>query len=36
MLKVLDNDRADNDRTADGRAAATLDELAREGRDRCW
>ena len=31
MLKVLDNDRVNNEATADERAAPTLDELAREG-----
>jgi hypothetical protein len=31
MLKVLDNDRADNDRTADERAAPTLDALVSDG-----
>ena len=31
MLKVLDNERVDNDATADKHAAPTLDELAREG-----
>ena len=31
MLKVLDNDRGDNEATADEDAAPTLDELARTG-----
>ena len=31
MLKVLDNDRGDNETTADEDAAPTLDELARTG-----
>ena len=31
MVKVLDNDRGDNEATADGHAAPTLDELARTG-----